>query len=71
MHGLDLAKSACVGEILIDLQTAVTQVLDEQWKIQKKGKSSECNAQDDRHIKSGPAVKVQSHEGFILASKNA
>ena len=38
--------------------------------IQKKGKSSEFNAQDDDHIKSGPAVKVWSQEGFILTSKN-
>ena len=36
----------------------------------KKGKSSEFNAQDDGHIKSGPAVKVWSQEGFILTSKN-
>ena len=44
--------------ILTDLQTAVTQVLDEQWRIQKKGKSSEFDAEDDDYIKSGPAVKV-------------
>ena len=37
---------------------------------QKKDKSSEFNAQDDGHIKSGPAVKVWSQEGFILTSKN-
>ena len=35
----------------------------------KKRKSSEFSAQDDGHIKSGPAVKVWSHEGFILTSK--
>ena len=45
-------------QILTDLQTAVTQVLDEQWRIQKKGKSSEFDAEDDDYIKSGPAVKV-------------
>ena len=44
--------------ILTDLQTAVTQVLDEQWRIQKKGKSSEFDAEDDDYIKSGPAVKI-------------
>ena len=27
-------------------------------RIQKKGKSSEFDAEDDEHIKSGPAVKV-------------
>ena len=36
----------------------------------KKRKSSEFNAQDDGHIKSGPVVKVWSQEGFILTSKN-
>ena len=45
-------------QILTDLQTAVTRVLDEQWRIQKKGKSSEFDAEDDDYIKSGPAVKV-------------
>ena len=44
--------------ILTDLQTCVTGVLDEQWRIQKKGKSSEFDAEDDDYIKSGPAVKV-------------
>ena len=39
--------------------------------IQKKGKSSEFSAKDDGHIKSGPAVKVWSYEGFILTSKIA
>ena len=37
----------------------------------KKGKSSEFDAEDDDHIKSGPVVKVYSHEGFILTSKIA
>ena len=37
----------------------------------KKQKSSEFDAEDDRHIKLGPAVKVWSHEGFILTSKIA
>ena len=44
-------------QILTDLQTAVTRVLDEQWRIQKKGKSLEFVAEDDDYIKSGPAVK--------------
>ena len=35
----------------------------------KKGKSSEFDAQDDDHIKLGPALKVLSYEGFILTSK--
>ena len=58
-------------QILTDLQTAVTQVPDEQLRIQKKGKSSKFNAQDDGHIKSGPTVEVWSHGGFILTSKIA
>ena len=45
-------------QILTDLQTAVTRVLDEQWRIQKKGKASESDSEDDDYIKSGPAVKV-------------
>ena len=45
-------------QISTDLQTAVTRVLDEQWRIQKKEKSSEFDAKDDDYIKSGPAVKV-------------
>ena len=45
-------------QILTDLQTAVTRVLDGQWRIQKKGKLSEFDAEDDDYIKSGPAVKV-------------
>ena len=53
-------------QILTKLQTAVTWVLDEQWRIQKKRKSSEFDAEDDGHNKLGPAVKVWSHKGFIL-----
>ena len=53
---------------MIDLQTVVTQVPDEQQWIQKKGKSSKFNAQDDGHIKPGPTVEVWSHGGFILTS---
>ena len=56
-------------QILTDLQTAKAQVPDEQQRIQKKGKSSEFNPRDDEQVKSGPAVKVQSREGFILTSK--
>ena len=40
-------------------------------RIQKKGKSSEFDAEDDGQIKLGPAVKVWSNEGFILTSKIA
>ena len=58
-------------QLLTELQTAVTWVLDEQYGIQKKQKSSEFDAEDDGHIKMGPAVKVWSHEGFILTSKIA
>ena len=42
-------------QILTDLQTAVTRVLDEQYRIQKKGKIIRIQ-QDDGHIKSGHAV---------------
>ena len=55
--------------MLTKLQTAVTRVLDEQKRIQKKEKSSEFNAQDDGHIKSGQAVKAWSQWSFILTSK--
>ena len=69
---MGLATGAAVWlkfqQILTDFQTAVTWVLDEQYRIQKKGKSSEFNAQDDGHIKSGPTVEVWSHGGFILTS---
>ena len=37
----------------------------------KKRKSLEFDAEDDEDIKSGPAVNVWSHEGFILTSKIA
>ena len=40
------------------LKMAVTQVLDEQQRFQKKGKSSKFDAEDDDLVKSGPAVKV-------------
>ena len=43
---------------MTELRTAVTRVPDEQKGIQKKGKSSEVDAEDDDHIKSGPAVKI-------------
>ena len=45
-------------QILTELPTAATRVLDEQWRVQKKGKSSEFDAEDDDHIKSGLAVEV-------------
>ena len=40
------------------LQRALTWVLDELERNQKKGKSSKNNFQDDGHLSSGPAVHV-------------
>ena len=40
------------------LQRALTWVLDELERNQKKGKSSKNNSQDDGHLSSGPAVHV-------------
>ena len=37
----------------------------------KKGKSSKFNPRDDEQLKSGPNLKVWSHEGFIHHPKIA
>ena len=54
-----LKKCSSVPQILTKLQTTITRVLDEQWRIQKQGKLSEFDAEDVDHIKSGPAVTEQ------------
>ena len=66
-QGLGLASGACVGEIPTNIDQSSNRCNSgSRWAIEdpKKGKSSEFDAEDDDHTKSGLDVKLWSHEGF-------
>ena len=52
------SRSQKIQQVLTELQTALSRVLDELQRFLKKGKSSKFDGQDDGHIISSPAVKV-------------
>ena len=52
-----------------NFQNGLAQILEVQWRNQKKGKSSEFHGEDDGQVQLSPAVKIESHDCRILTSK--